>query len=68
AELMRTSLCARSFVISFRVIHLLYSSDEENVKRKCNYFQFKLNFSIVGAFISIKSGEDGKQPIFARLV
>ena len=45
-----------------------YSSDVENVKQKCDYFQFKLNFSIVGAFFSIKSGEDVLFPILARLV
>ena len=33
-----------------KVFANLYSSDVENVKQKCDYFQFKLNFSIVGAF------------------
>ena len=44
------------------------SSDEENVKRKCDYFQFKLKFSIFGAIIPFKSGEDVPFPILARLV
>jgi len=41
---------------------------EENVKRKCDYFQFKLKFSIFGAIIPFKSGEDVLFPILARLV
>ena len=40
----------------------------ENVKQECDYFQFKLNFSIVGAYFSIKSGEDVLFPILARIV
>ena len=51
-----------------KVFANLYSSDVENVKQKCDYFQFTLNFSIVGAFFSIKSGEDVLFPILARLV
>ena len=45
-----------------------YSSDVENVKQKCDYFQFKLKIPLLLGRFFIKSGEDVLFPILARLV